>query len=414
MAGSGPAMTGSALGAKMTRNWLVLLGVSSVLALSACAQTKPATPEAPSPAAKAAPASPSYEETENMQSSVIPPDGPIVGPKGATLDRSIALTRIAFGSCLQQALPLPIADAIIAARPQIMLMMGDNVYGDVKDEKMFHLRRAYYILSQKPEWQKLRAAIPMMQTWDDHDYGDNDAGADFKHKAAAQRIYADFWNLPASSRARSGEGVYDSAIVGPKGQRVQIIMLDLRTWRGALVKTDARNAPGKERYLPNPDKAQTMLGAAQWDWLARELRKPAELRVIVSSLQVVAEGHGWEAWRILPAEREKLYGLIAKTKAKGVVFLSGDRHVAAIYRQPADVVPYPIYDFTSSSLNLAFLDSKYSDLPHPTRLTDTFRPENFGLMSVDWAGRSLTVEIKDKTGATVQTQTVPFAEIGVK
>jgi alkaline phosphatase D len=254
----------------------------------------------------------------------------------------------------------------------------------------------------------------MMQTWDDHDYGDNDAGGDFKHRVAAQRLFADFWDLPATARARNGEGVYESAIVGPKGQRVQIIMLDLRSWRGALVKTDARNAPGKERYLPNPDASQTMLGAAQWAWLQRELKKPAELRVIVSSLQVVAEGHGWEAWRLFPAEREKLYRLIAKTKAKGVVFLSGDRHTAAIYRQPADIVPYPVYDFTSSSLNLAFLDSKFADLPTPARLTDAYRPENFGLLSVDWSARVLTAEIKDKTGKTVQSQAVPFAEIGVR
>jgi alkaline phosphatase D len=398
----------------MTRNWLTLLGFSSVLALSACAQTTPSPVPPTPPAAAAAPASPSYEETEKMQASVVVPDGPIMGPKGVALDRSIALTRIGFGSCLQQALPLPIANAILAAQPQVFLMLGDNVYGDVKDEKMFHLRRAYYILSQKPEWQKLRAAIPMMQTWDDHDYGDNDAGADFKHKAAAQKLFADFWDLPAKARARSGEGVYESTIVGPKGQRVQIIMLDLRSWRGALVKTDARNAPGKERYLPNPDTTQTMLGAAQWKWLEAELKKPAELRVIVSSLQVVAEGHGWEAWRLLPAERQKLYGLIAKTKAKGVVFLSGDRHSAAIYRQPTDIVPYPLYDITSSSLNLAFLDSKFTDLAHPTRLTDNYRPVNFGLLSVDWAGKTLVAEIKDVDGKTVQTQTVPFAEIGVK
>jgi alkaline phosphatase D len=390
------------------------LALTSILALTACAQTAPPPAPAETPVKPAVSASPSYEETEKMQASVIPPDGPIVGPKGAILDRSVALTRIGFGSCVQQALPLPIADAIIAAKPQVFLMMGDNVYGDVKDGAMFHLRRAYYILAQKPEWQRLRAAVPMMQTWDDHDYGDNDAGAEFAHKAKAQKLFADFWDLPATARARTGEGVYDSAIIGPKGQRVQIIMLDLRTWRGAMIKTDQRNAPGKERYVPNPDATQTILGAAQWAWLERELRKPAELRVIVSSLQVVAEGHGWEAWRMFPAERARLYALIAKTRAKGVLFLSGDRHTAALYRQPKDVVPYPLYDFTSSSMNLAFLDSKFSDLPHPTRLTDSFRPVNFGLLSVDWAGRAVTAEIKDKDGASVQTQTVPFAEIGVR
>jgi alkaline phosphatase D len=400
----------------MTRAWLAAIGLTSVLALAACSQSAspPPPPPAAAQAAPAAPRTPSYEETEKMQDAVVVPDGPIFGPKGATLDRAAALTRIGFGSCLQQALPMPIADAILAAKPQLMLMMGDNVYGDVKDEKMFHLRRAYYILSQKPEWQKLRAAIPMMQTWDDHDYGDNDAGGDFKHRAASQKLFADFWNVPATDIARKGQGVYNSAIVGPKGQRVQIIMLDLRSFRSALTKTDQRNAPGKERYVPSEDPEQTMLGDAQWQWLEAQLKKPAELRFIVSSLQVVAEGHGWEAWRQMPVERARLYKLIDRTRARGVVFLSGDRHTAALYKLPEGIVSYPLYDFTSSSLNLAFLDSKFADQPSASRLTDAYRPENFGLLNIDWTARALTVEIKDKAGQTVQTQTVPFAEIGVK
>ena len=39
-----------------------------------------------------------------------------------------------------------------------------------------------------------------------------------------------------------------------------------------------------------------MLGAAQWAWLRAQLLQPAELRLIVSSVQVLAEGHGWEGW----------------------------------------------------------------------------------------------------------------------
>jgi alkaline phosphatase D len=341
------------------------------------------------------------------------PDGPIYGPSGPALNRSQALTRIAFGSCLQQDRPLPIVDAILADKPQAMLMMGDNVYGDVKDASMAQLRRAYYVLSQKPEWRRLRAAVPMLQTWDDHDYGDNDAGADFPHKRSAQQLFIDFWRLPKSHPARSREGVYDSVIVGPRGKRVQIVLLDLRAFRGDLKKTDERNAPGKERYLPNPDPSQSMLGAAQWAWLERELRKPADLRLIVSSMQVIGAGHGWESWDKLPLEQARLYRLIADTKAKGVVFLSGDRHIAAIYRKSAGA-PYPFYEVTSSSLNLAFLDSKFTDLPQPERLTATFRPENYGLLGIDWNARALTAEVKDVAGKTVHSQIVPFAEIGLR
>ena len=50
-------------------------------------------------------------------------------------------------------------------------------------------------------------------------------------------------------------------------------------------------------------------------------------RLIASSIQVVAEDHGWEKWMNLPHERERLYRLIRETGAEGMVFLSGDRAV---------------------------------------------------------------------------------------
>ena len=115
---------------------------------------------------------------------------------------------------------------------------------------------------------------------------------------------------------------------------MQVILLDTRWFRSALKPSDDRGKPGKERYLPDADPAKTMLGEAQWRWLEEQLRQPAELRLLVSSIQVVAEGHGWERWGNFPLERQRLYRLIADTRAQGVVFLSGDRHVGALYREP--------------------------------------------------------------------------------
>ena len=61
-----------------------------------------------------------------------------------------------------------------------------------------------------------------------------------------------------------------------------------------------------------------MLGDAQWAWLAERLREPAALRLIVSSIQVLAEGHGWERWSNLPKERQRLFDLIRDTGARSV------------------------------------------------------------------------------------------------
>ena len=115
--------------------------------------------------------------------------------------------------------------------------------------------------------------------------------------------------------------MYDARTFGPPSMRVQVILLDTRFFRSPLKPTDERGAPGKERYLPDDDPAKTMLGDAQWAWLAERLREPAALRLIVSSIQVLAEGHGWERWSNLPKERQRLFDLIRDTGARSVLFL---------------------------------------------------------------------------------------------
>ena len=93
------------------------------------------------------------------------------------------------------------------------------------------------------------------------------------------------------------------------------------------------------------------VGDRQWGWLERQLRQPAELRLVVSSIQVIPEEHGFERWANLPRERERLFELIRSNGANGMVLLSGDRHLAEISRLPFEVVGYSLYEVTSSSMN---------------------------------------------------------------
>ena len=137
-----------------------------------------------------------------------------------------ALERIGFGSCLVQGRPQPIWKAIIGARPQTFVMMGENVYGDFKEADGGKLKAAYTAQLDGADFRKAIASIPMLATWDDHDYGLNDGGADFAHQVVAAKLFETFWAGSGTLEGVRGPGIAYARTFGPEGQRVQIIMLD--------------------------------------------------------------------------------------------------------------------------------------------------------------------------------------------
>ncbi len=324
-------------------------------------------------------------------------------------EESGALRRILFGSCLKEAEASPIFGSILARKPELFLFLGDNIYADTSD--MSVMRVKYDVLAATPKFAELMKVCPVHATWDDHDYGVNDGGADYEKRDEAQKIFVDFWGDAADSPRRSRPGVYEAKIYGEEGTRVQVIMLDTRYFRGPLKKGEKRVGGV---YYPNEDKGVTMLGEAQWVWLEEELQKPAEVRLLVSSIQCVSEASGHETWSNLPHERQRLFDLIGKTKANGVVILSGDRHWAelSVAREP---VPYPIYDLTSSSFNQIHergtpTENRYRESPK------TWHRENFGEVAIDWKGEETVVNlfVRDLEGKVVIERVVPLRELRVE
>jgi alkaline phosphatase D len=326
---------------------------------------------------------------------------------GQAVAQQAPLTRIAFGSCAHQQKPQPIWDAVLAYQPELFIFTGDNVYGDVTSAVMTELREAYAAAAKVEGIARLRAKVPVLATWDDHDYGQNDGGGDFAHRRQAKQLFLDFWGIEGDDPRTRRPGVHHAEILGPPGQRVQIILLDTRSFRSPLRPTDERHALGKEAYLPDPDPTKTMLGEAQWAWLAEQLRTPAELRLLVSSVQVVAQQHGFERWGNLPLERQKLLDLIAETGAQGIVIVSGDRHIGALYRS-SEGVPYPLYEITSSGLNMAYAHNK--DIG-PLRLGAVYGQDNFGTIDIDWPTGEITLAVRDMAGEAVRSATISIAAL---
>ena len=317
------------------------------------------------------------------------------------------LTRIAFGSCADQNHQQPIWGRIFAYDPELFIFAGDNVYGDDRSGTLKELRGAYARAGKNPAISRLRATRPVLATWDDHDFGLNDAGRDFANKWVSQELFLTHWGVAEDDPRRRRDGVYHEVTFGPEGRRVQVILLDTRFFRSSLLVTDERGVAGKEHYMPDSDPSKTMLGEAQWAWLREQLLKPAELRLIVSSIQVLAQGHGFERWGNFPRERQKLLGLVKETEANGAIFLSGDRHVGALYRQ-ADGAPYDLHEITSSGINRSY---RRADEPGPLRLGDVYRRENFGSIDIDWPAGVVTLAVRDINGRQVRRISISISSL---
>jgi alkaline phosphatase D len=198
---------------------------------------------------------------------------------------------------------------------------------------------------------------------------------------------------------------------------VQIILLDTRFFRSPLRRSERPMEPGWERYMPYPPGADvTMLGEDQWAWLAAELRKPADIRLICSSIQVIAEGHGWERWGNMPDEQARLYRLLADTGARGVVILSGDRHHGSIHRITIPSQP-DLLELTASGVNTPSSHVRDDGISpretSATRIGPGYAPIHFGRVNLDWTARTLSLQLLGDRGQEIQNVQVPFARVGL-
>ncbi len=390
---------------------LTVASTFALLALSACTTT---IVEEPVVTVEVAEPPASAQEALSAYYATIPASALPRMPEGAAMPgESDVITRILVGSCNDEEQESQTLATIAETEADLFLMVGDNVYGD-RDGRYYRnnqpdldeLRESFADLAARPEFQAVVARHPIMSAWDDHDFGANDAGREFPFRDLAERVHETFWRLDDEDVGQ-WPGTYYARTFGPDGQRTQVIMLDTRYFRSGLVPTDEWNAPGKQRYIPNQRGAmQDMLGAEQWTWLENQLQEPADVRIIASSIQVLTtDGHGFEHWANMPDERDRLMDLIRSTGANGVVFVSGDRHSAFLYRKTG-FVEYPLHELTASALNLSFRDETAER--DSAQLGQGVAAENFGAVNIDWDAGTVTLEILSNGGNRLRATTFPI------
>ena len=294
---------------------------------------------------------------------------------------------LAFGSCNRQNLPNVLWKEILKNQPDAWVWGGDVVYADTDD--MQKLENVYAEQWQQDDYKRFTESVPVLGTWDDHDYGLNDGGLEFHKKKESQQLFLDFLEVPKNDIRRNREGVYYAQQFDTKNGNVKIIILDTRYFRTSLTKS---TDPSK-RYQPNEYGKGSVLGTKQWNWLQNELsNSSADFNVIVSSIQLLSYKHGYESWGNFPHEVDKLKNTVKNSKAKGVIVLSGDRHISELSSTVIAGVKNPLLDFTSSGMTHSY--SSFTGEENSNRVGKVIPELSFGIIKFNLTGKKLTLQMR--------------------
>ena len=306
------------------------------------------------------------------------------------------IVTLGFGSCLHQDRSMAILNTIEKKELDLFMFIGDNVYGDQEDGELDKLIRTY-----KQQYNNLEDFLKNVSTefiWDDHDFGLNDGGSNYRYKDTAKELFLETWQIPANDPRRQRDGLYFDKMVKKNGLKIHLIFLDNRTFKSEWKLTDEFNKEGKERYVEDFNPEKTLLGKKQWSWLKDKLKVDSNIKIILSSLQILSLGHGWESWDKFPLERSRFFNLIDESNVSNFFILSGDRHRGGFYQfKTAD--NKNIYEFTSSSLNLPIPFNTEEE--GPLRIGSTYRKANFGVVRI--FEDEVVMELTSHTGEVVNS-----------
>ena len=167
--------------------------------------------------------------------------------------------------------------------------------------------------------------------------------------------------------------------------------------------------PGMERlardYLP-ADLAPLLEAGGIAGCVAVQARQSLEE---TRWLLELADGHGFERWGNFPHERQRFLDLLDLTGARGVILLSGDRHIGALYRDSTGLAR-PLVELTASPGTRPFTANRE---PGPNRLGEVYGRENFGTVDIDWTARQVLLSVRGMDGEAARRLTLGFEELGV-
>ena len=255
------------------------------------------------------------------------------------------------------------------------------------------------------------STVPVYCIWDDHDFGPNDSGTNFRFRdIALEFLDRSFGNPPMGEPGNPGG--YFRASFGA----VDAFFLDDRYHRDCPGGAADDCSPEK-RQLPDgtytaKPPLDTMLGRRQFQWLKEGLASSkAPLKLVINGGQMLSNIHPYEHWGLFQ-EREAFLDWLDEEKVPGIVFIAGDRHHGEIGVIRSGV-PYPLYELTSSGLGV---NTYGADEGTPGSPYEVIGPvadvQHYGLIEYDpRSGGSVTLRLVSREGKEINSVEIPLTEL---
>ena len=134
------------------------------------------------------------------------------------------------------------------------------------------------------------------------------------------------------------------------------------------------------------------------------------MRLIASSIQIIPHQKGMDEWGNFPKKRKRLFDLIGRTGAKGIILLSGNVHFAELSK--GDAGTNPLFELTSSGMT--HIDRTYARAANDYRIAGPFTEHNVGMVEIDWEMKPLpliTLKVIGEDGNTGFSKAVSLLEL---
>lgn len=332
------------------------------------------------------------EKMEDGNATVVAGGAPGYHFTTVPAQRGGQVLNVAFISCVNDTTD-PVWREMAKHDLDLLCFGGDTPYADTGD--LSDLRSKHRHLLQRPALAALCKNVSLAGTWDDHDFGKNNANG----KSAAglkQNTRRAFMEYRVQDQYGSGEeGIYQKTDRGA----MEVFLLDAR-WYSQTGPSPA-----------NPDQS-TCFGKDQWQWLLESLRSSE------APFRVLLQGQIWQDKKnsetddmhTYYAERDALLDFIKQERIPGVVLVGGDIHVSRYLMHPQRV-GYDLHDFiispghtsTIASLNVYHQDLEWSRV----------EPSQFLTMTADTTTSVpvLTVKFLDQDGQENLVKTITYDQL---